>query len=202
MATHSSSCLENPRDGEAWWAAVYRVAQSRTRLKRLSSSSNSSKWQIIVMSLRTYKLSSIWCWGIRTVLWLYLLTSLASLLIFECCLKSTDLVFKSYSLGINRSYWFHSQQGKENRNGLLFYPCPFTLPLPNSLVHSSLLISHWVPPSSLSQKIHHFLVEWNFLFDIYLKIKLEKKRKFRRVKSNALGDISCSLVVTDYHLNQ
>ena len=31
------SCLENPRDGEAWWAAVYRVAQSRTRLKGLSS---------------------------------------------------------------------------------------------------------------------------------------------------------------------
>ena len=33
------SCLENPRDGGAWWAAVYRVAQSRTRLTRLSSSS-------------------------------------------------------------------------------------------------------------------------------------------------------------------
>ena len=32
-------CLENPRDGGAWWAAYYRVAQSRTRLKRLSSSS-------------------------------------------------------------------------------------------------------------------------------------------------------------------
>ena len=28
---------ENPRDGGAWWAAVYGVAQSRTRLKRLSS---------------------------------------------------------------------------------------------------------------------------------------------------------------------
>ena len=36
------SCLENPRDGEAWWAAIYVVAQSRTRLKRLSSSSSSS----------------------------------------------------------------------------------------------------------------------------------------------------------------
>jgi len=35
------SCLENPRDGGAWWAAVYGVAQSRTRLKRLSSSSSS-----------------------------------------------------------------------------------------------------------------------------------------------------------------
>ena len=33
------SCLENPRDGGAWWAAVYGTAQSQTRLKRLSSSS-------------------------------------------------------------------------------------------------------------------------------------------------------------------
>ena len=32
-----SSCLENPRDDEAWWAAVYGVAQSRTQLKRRSS---------------------------------------------------------------------------------------------------------------------------------------------------------------------
>ena len=35
------SCLENPRDDGAWWAAVYGVPQSRTRLKRLSSSSSS-----------------------------------------------------------------------------------------------------------------------------------------------------------------
>ena len=34
-------CLENPRDGGAWWAAAYGIAQSRTRLKRLSSSSSS-----------------------------------------------------------------------------------------------------------------------------------------------------------------
>ena len=37
------SCLENPRDGGARWAAVYGVAQSQTQLKRLSSSSSSSK---------------------------------------------------------------------------------------------------------------------------------------------------------------
>ena len=37
------SCLENPRDRGAWWAAVYGVTQSRTRLKWLSSSSSSSK---------------------------------------------------------------------------------------------------------------------------------------------------------------
>ena len=35
------SCLENPRDGGAWWAAVYGVTRSWTRLKRLSSSSSS-----------------------------------------------------------------------------------------------------------------------------------------------------------------
>ena len=43
------SCLENPRDGRAWWAAVSGVAQSRTRLKQVSSSSSSS-------SLRTHNL--------------------------------------------------------------------------------------------------------------------------------------------------
>ena len=37
------SCLENPRDRGAWWAAVYGVAQSRTQLKQLSSS-NSNRW--------------------------------------------------------------------------------------------------------------------------------------------------------------
>ena len=35
------SCLENPRDGRTWWAALYGVAQSRTRLKWLSRSSSS-----------------------------------------------------------------------------------------------------------------------------------------------------------------
>ena len=40
------SCLENPRDGGAWWAAVYGVAQSRTLLKRLSSSSIKLKFKL------------------------------------------------------------------------------------------------------------------------------------------------------------
>ena len=38
------SCLENPRDGGAWWVAVCGVAQSRTRLKQLSSCWR-RKWQ-------------------------------------------------------------------------------------------------------------------------------------------------------------
>ena len=36
------SCLENPRDRGAWWAAAYGVAQSQTQLERLSSSSRYS----------------------------------------------------------------------------------------------------------------------------------------------------------------
>ena len=41
------SCLENPRDGGAWWAAVYGVAQSWTRLKLLSSSSSSRTLEML-----------------------------------------------------------------------------------------------------------------------------------------------------------
>ena len=42
------SCLENPRGGEAWWAAVYGVTQSWTRLKRLSSSS-CGIWSLVAL---------------------------------------------------------------------------------------------------------------------------------------------------------
>ena len=41
MAPHSSTHLENPMDGGAWWATVHGVAESQTRLKQLSSSSSS-----------------------------------------------------------------------------------------------------------------------------------------------------------------
>ena len=43
------SCLENPRDMGAWWAAVYGVQQGWTRLKRLSSSSSSVKHDTTIL---------------------------------------------------------------------------------------------------------------------------------------------------------
>ena len=46
------SCLENPRDGGAWWAAIYGVTKSQIQLKRLSSSSSSSP-QIQIFDCRT-----------------------------------------------------------------------------------------------------------------------------------------------------
>ena len=45
------SCLENPRDGGAWRAAVYGIAQSRTRLKQLSSSS-----MIVLILIRLHQI--------------------------------------------------------------------------------------------------------------------------------------------------
>ena len=47
------SCLENPRVGGAWWAAVYGVAQSWTRLKGLSSSSRGQEPQVGLTGLKS-----------------------------------------------------------------------------------------------------------------------------------------------------
>ena len=46
------SCLENPRDGGVWWAAVFGVTQSRTWLKQLSSSSSSSSIYVCIPPAR------------------------------------------------------------------------------------------------------------------------------------------------------
>ena len=53
------SCLENPRDRGAWWAAVYGVAQSRSRLNRLSSSSSSNLLRKSVLNIHWKD----WCWS-------------------------------------------------------------------------------------------------------------------------------------------
>ena len=65
------SCLENPRDGGVWWAAIYGVPQSRTRLKRLSSSSrgtyinvtNLSSWsstRVLLCSITQASETKVW----------------------------------------------------------------------------------------------------------------------------------------------
>ena len=59
------SWLENPRDGEAWWAAIYGVAHSRTWLKRLSSSSSMygyESWTIKFVQRRRIDAFELWCW--------------------------------------------------------------------------------------------------------------------------------------------
>ena len=56
------SCLENPRDGGAWWAAVYGVSQSRTRLQRLSSSSS----QVFLDFLLLHIMKKTYFWGVSS----------------------------------------------------------------------------------------------------------------------------------------
>ena len=75
------SCLKNPRDGGAWWAVVCGVAQSRTRLRQLSSSSSSSReawraaihgvtksrtrlndWTELNFKIITTMMMVWWCW--------------------------------------------------------------------------------------------------------------------------------------------
>ena len=56
------SCLENPRDGGAWWAAIYRVAQSQIRLKRLSSCSS---MHCSVQFSRSVISDSLWLHGLQ-----------------------------------------------------------------------------------------------------------------------------------------
>ena len=59
------SCLENPRDWGAWWAAVYGLAQSWTRQKWLSSSSSMhgcESWTIKKAEHRRIGAFELWCW--------------------------------------------------------------------------------------------------------------------------------------------
>ena len=79
------SCLENPRDGGAWWAAICGVAQSRTRLKRLSSSSSSSMSQCPDKALQSLSLA---CPSIS-------ISALASLLPHSISSTQTFLLFFS-----------------------------------------------------------------------------------------------------------
>ena len=57
------SCLENPRDGGAWWAAIYGVTQSQIRLKLLSSSSSSKKiFFFFFFYARRYLIATLMGW--------------------------------------------------------------------------------------------------------------------------------------------
>ena len=92
------SCLENPRDGGAWWAAVYGVAKSRTWLKWLSSSSSSSR----VLRGRTHESSHNALLQILLILFFYFLTSPSSLL------KKSSFIFLNWilTLGHKTIFWF------------------------------------------------------------------------------------------------
>ena len=59
---HQYSCLDDPRDAGAWWAAVYGVAQSQTWLKRLSSSSRDTGYYFLWLYYFQWKQWLRQCW--------------------------------------------------------------------------------------------------------------------------------------------
>ena len=59
------SCLENPRDGGAWWAAVYGVAQSQTRLKRLRRTYSCLRTSTYISRSCLYALPPQWVYGLH-----------------------------------------------------------------------------------------------------------------------------------------
>ena len=93
------SCLENPRDGGAWWAAVYGVAQSRTQLKRLSCNEKTLASNFCLQQhfyLEVYFFSYQYC---LSALWLP--CTLHILLFFylqTICTFYFQLIFVSYNI--------------------------------------------------------------------------------------------------------
>ena len=91
------SCLENPRDGGAWWAAVSGVAQSRTRLKRLSSSrQKTTGLQESIFALREG--------GSNMHVYIFFCLSFSHLLSFIRC-PLFGIHFANESLGIQNKIW-------------------------------------------------------------------------------------------------
>ena len=84
------SCLENPRDRESWWAAVYGVTQSWTRLERLSRSSSSSSVLLCLL-----------LWSLFQSLF-YLIWVLLLLLSYGLCMKDLFLVLHFQSVYVSR----------------------------------------------------------------------------------------------------
>ena len=124
------SCLENPRDGGAWWAAVCGVAQSRTRLKQLSCSSSS-----VYMSIPNIKTSLVP---------IAFISSLTELLGFITPLKHTPKSLEhlrfARSRGASLSFSYFSSLG-------LHKPAPFLVSVKVTLLafpqpHDYSLISY------------------------------------------------------------
>ena len=107
------SCLENPRDGAAWWAAVYGVAQSRTRLKRLSSSSSSKIKSATVCTVSPFKYHEMM--GQDAIIFIFWMLSFKptfslSPFTFIKRLFSSSLLPQGWCYLCILGYWYFSQQ--------------------------------------------------------------------------------------------
>ena len=99
------SCRENPRDGGAWWSAIYGVAQSRTRLKWLGSS---SRMMIFYLVCFTFSISySVLPFHLVYVFWfLHLFLFFLFLMFFiKCSRKALLYIYNMYNIYILETLW-------------------------------------------------------------------------------------------------
>ena len=90
------SCLENPGDGRAWWAAVYGVAQSWTRLSDLAAAAPQYFMFILLWSYYSLLRATL-CGNSSFFFFFFLINSKYFLsLVFGFCLLSMDLLFKEH----------------------------------------------------------------------------------------------------------
>ena len=129
------SCLENPRDEGAWWAAIYGITQSWTRLKRLSSSSSRDG---TCVSYITGRLFTVWATRENLLIILNLFTFLNLLLAFShiqpglCFELYNKLPTQNLYSCILQAPWIHRIQNCTNAlpsvSNLLFPPTiPFSV---------------------------------------------------------------------------
>ena len=110
------SCLENPRDGGAWWAAIYGVTQSRTWLKRLSSTSSSS-WII------KNKIKQAWAlWSSQASCCYTWYGNSSHSITLHNCLHLCDLIWSTFG---RTCYYIYITEEKKKARGEI-QPCPRT----------------------------------------------------------------------------
>ena len=168
-------CLENPRDGGAWWAAVYGVTQSRTQLKRLSSNIvlniNSSK-SLVSLIFPLCKVSAICLWwkemGKQHFLTptvvehklLFLTDSLQKTIAYYLSCKPLHKLWNREVGRNGRSHLFQSLTS----GGLCLHPCR---PKFNQLTVLNTLTLTYEPA------LHHLTLDWTqFLYPINWKIEI------------------------------
>ena len=171
------SCLENPRDRGAWWAAVYGVTQSRTRLKRLSSSSSNT-----VHCRELSSVQSLSCLRLFVTPWTVACQASQSITNSRSPPKpmSIDLVMMSNHL-------------------ILCYPLLFLLSIfPSIRVFSSESVLHirgskcWsfsfnISPSSECSGLISFRIDWFDLLAVQGTLKTSAAPQFKSINSSVLS---------------
>ena len=113
------SCLENPRDGGAWWAAVYGVAQSQTRLKRLSSSIEECEEKVIFKKV-SHGNSSVHFSSVQSLIWVQLCNHI------DCSMPGFPVHHQLWELTQTQVHWVSDDIQPSHP---LFPPCPFAFNL-------------------------------------------------------------------------